>query len=108
MLLLSEVKIKMRTRYRRRWIGCLFALASLARIADAQPFDPARYRELAWRMIGPFRGGRTVAGRVWVPIFDEQPTGSIGALAVAPSDANVVYVGSGEGLQRPDLSVGDG
>jgi photosystem II stability/assembly factor-like uncharacterized protein len=85
-------------------------------------------------MIGPFRGGRTVAvtgvpgqpnvfymapnnggvwkstdaGRVWTPIFDDQPTGSIGALAVAPSDPNVLYAGSGEGLQRPDLSVGDG
>ncbi len=89
---------------------------------------------LRWRMIGPFRGGRTVAaagiadqpnvfivavnnggvwkttdaGRVWTPIFDDQPTGSIGALAIAPSDPNIIYVGSGEGLQRPDLSVGDG
>ena len=85
-------------------------------------------------MIGPFRGGRTVAasgipgntnvfyaaannggvwkttdaGRVWTPIFDDQPTGSIGALAVAPSRPDTLYVGSGEGLQRPDLSVGDG
>ncbi len=85
-------------------------------------------------MIGPFRGGRTVAisgipgkpnvfymapnnggvwettdyGRTWNPIFDDQPTGSIGALAVAPSDPNIIYVGSGEGLRRPDLSVGDG
>src|SRR5437660_9206321 len=85
-------------------------------------------------MIGPFRGGRTVAavgvhgtpttfyigvnnggvwkttdyGRTWNPIFDDQPTGSIGAIAVAPSDPNTIYVGSGEGLQRPDLSVGDG
>src|SRR5690242_18226844 len=85
-------------------------------------------------MIGPFRGGRTVPaagvpgqpnvfyvgvnnggvwktedyGRVWRPIFDDQPTGSIGALAIAPSDPNVIYVGSGEGLQRPDLSTGDG
>ena len=47
-------------------------------------------------------------GRTWKPIFDDQPTGSIGAIAVAPSDPNVIYVGSGEGLQRPDLSVGDG
>ena len=87
-----------------------------------------------WRMIGPFRGGRTRAvagvpdqpnvfyvgvvnggvwkttdfGRTWNPIFDDQPTGSIGALAVAPSDPNIIYVGSGEGLHRPDLSVGDG
>src|SRR5439155_24508277 len=44
----------------------------------------------------------------WVPIFDSQPTGSVGAVAVALSDPNVVYVGSGEGLHRPDLSVGDG
>ncbi len=85
-------------------------------------------------MIGPHRGGRTVGatgvpgqpnlfyigvnnggvwksddyGRVWTPIFDDQPTGSIGALAVAPSNPNIIYVGSGEGLQRPDLSTGDG
>jgi photosystem II stability/assembly factor-like uncharacterized protein len=47
-------------------------------------------------------------GRVWTPIFDEQPTGSIGDLAVAPSNPNVIYVGTGEGVQRPDLSTGDG
>jgi photosystem II stability/assembly factor-like uncharacterized protein len=96
--------------------------------------DPARFAEMRWRSIGPFRGGRTVAavgipsqpnvfyigvnnggvwkttdaGRVWVPIFDDQPTGSIGAIAIAPSDPNVIYVGSGEGLQRPDLSTGNG
>ena len=50
----------------------------------------------------------TDAGRVWKPIFDDQPTGSIGTIAIAPSDANVIYVGSGEGLHRPDLSTGDG
>ena len=100
----------------------------------AQGYDPAMFRELHWRLIGPFRGGRTVAisgvpgqqnvfymapnnggvwkstdyGRTWTPIFDDQPTGSIGALAVAPSDPNTIYVGSGEGLRRPDLSVGNG
>jgi len=47
-------------------------------------------------------------GRTWRPVFDDQPTGSVGALAVAPSDPAVIYVGSGEGLQRPDLSTGDG
>ena len=47
-------------------------------------------------------------GRTWNPIFDREPTQSIGAIAVAPSDPNVIYVGSGEGLHRPDLSVGDG
>src|SRR5579884_1344088 len=96
--------------------------------------DPSRYSDMRWRLVGPFRGGRTVgaagvagqpnlfyigvnnggvwkttdAGRTWTPIFDGQPTQSIGALAVAPSDPNVIYAGSGEGLQRPDLSVGDG
>jgi len=106
---------------------------------SAQPYDPAMYQELRWRMIGPFRGGRTVAisgvpgqpnvfymapnnggvwkttdfGRTWNPIFDGQPnddhrSGSIGALAVAPSNPNTIYVGSGEGLRRPDLSVGNG
>ena len=89
---------------------------------------------MRWRNVGPFRGGRTRAvcgvasqpnvfyaaavnggvwkstdyGRTWNAIFDREPTGSIGAIAVAPSDPNIVYVGSGEGLYRPDLSVGDG
>src|ERR1700691_1006669 len=101
---------------------------------SAQQYDPSMYQELRWRMIGPFRGGRTVSisgipghqnifymapnnggvwkstdfGHTWNPIFDDQPTGSIGALAVAWSDPNTIYVGSGEGLRRPDLSVGDG
>src|SRR5213592_1149490 len=109
--------------------GCLllFATSLFAR-------DPNTFSDMRWRMIGPFRGGRTVAavgvrqqpnvfyigvnnggvwkttdyGRIWTPIFDSQPTGSVGAIAVAPSDPNVIYVGSGEGLQRPDLSTGDG
>ena len=96
--------------------------------------DPSLYGDLRWRHVGPFRGGRTVGaagvvqqpnvfyigvnnggvwkttdyGLTWTPIFDEQGTQSIGTVAVAPSDPNIVYAGSGEGLQRPDLSVGDG
>lgn len=92
------------------------------------------FGELRWRMIGPHRGGRTKAatgvpqqpnvfyacatnggcwkttdyGHVWAPIFDAQPTGSVGSIAVAPSNPDIIYVGSGEGLQRPDLSTGDG
>ncbi|HEY1340913.1 MAG TPA: glycoside hydrolase, partial [Bryobacteraceae bacterium] len=106
----------------------------LASAASAASYSPALFSELRWRSIGPQRGGRTKSaagvpsqpnvfyigvcnggvwkttdyGRTWFPIFDDQPTGSIGAVAVAPSDPNVIYVGSGEGLQRPDLSVGDG
>ena len=47
-------------------------------------------------------------GRTWQPIFDDQPTGSVGAMAVSVSNPDIIYVGSGEGLHRPDLSVGDG
>ena len=47
-------------------------------------------------------------GNTWRPIFDDQSSGSVGAIAVAPSDSNILYGGSGEGLQRPDLAVGDG
>ncbi|HMA30074.1 MAG TPA: glycoside hydrolase, partial [Thermoanaerobaculia bacterium] len=121
----------------RRRLSLLLSFATqlvLAASAIAQPFPETLFSEMRWRMIGPFRAGRTVAasgipgntnvfyaaannggvwkttdaGRVWTPIFDDQPTGSIGALAVAPSRPDTLYVGSGEGLQRPDLSVGDG
>jgi photosystem II stability/assembly factor-like uncharacterized protein len=96
--------------------------------------SPTLFSEMRWRAIGPNRAGRTKsaaghpshpytfyigvcnggvwkttdAGRTWKPIFDDQETGSIGSVVVAPSDPNVIYVGSGEGLARPDLSVGDG
>ena len=104
------------------------ALSAAAQVA------PARYDCLTWRCIGPYRGGRTVGadgivskpnvmfigvnnggvwkttdyGHTWNPIFDDQPTGSVGCLAVAQSRPDTIYVGSGEGLQRPDLSIGDG
>src|SRR6266852_2166838 len=72
--------------------------------ANAQQFDQKLYSEMRWRCIGPFRGGRTVA----VSGVPRQPNGFVGALAVAPSDPNIIYVGSGEGLQRADLATGDG
>src|SRR5574341_1567094 len=109
------------------------ALASLPRI-HAQQVPEKMFQEMRWRMIGPFRASRTRAvagvpsqpnlfyvgvvnggvwksddyGRTWEPIFDAQPTQSIGDIAVSPSDPNVIYVGTGEGLPRPDLSLGDG
>src|SRR5438105_12968101 len=105
--------------------ACVAALVTLA-FAQSRDASPP-VNEMRWRPIGPFRGGRTKAitgvasqpnvfyigavnggvwkttdfGRTWTPIFDDQPTGSIGAIAVAPSDPNIVYVGSGEGLARP-------
>ncbi len=122
----------------RRFIVALSAAALVwvapPAVAQTQTVSPSLYQSLCWRFIGPLRGGRTVAldgvasepnvfyigavnggiwktqdaGRTWTPIFDREPTGSIGAIAVAPSDPRIVYAGSGEGLQRPDLAVGDG
>jgi photosystem II stability/assembly factor-like uncharacterized protein len=106
----------------------------LSAVASWTQVPENTYQELHWRMIGPFRGGRTRAasgvpgqpnvyyvgqvnggvwksddyGRTWNPIFDHESSQSIGAIAVATSDPNIVYVASGEGLHRPDLSVGDG
>jgi len=112
------------------WLGSLVAAPPLS----AQAFDQRLFGEMRWRSIGPYRAGRTRAvagvpsqpnvfymgvcnggvwkttdyGRTWRPIFDDQPTGSIGAITVSPSNPDVIYVASGEGLRRPDLSVGDG
>ncbi|PYP52663.1 MAG: hypothetical protein DMD39_06535 [Gemmatimonadetes bacterium] len=98
------------------------------------PVSPDLYSGLRWRMIGPFRGGRVAAatgvpgrpnefyfgavnggvwktidgGRVWFPIFDGQSTASIGAISVATSDPNIVYVGSGESTLRDSVGYGNG
>ncbi len=111
----------------------LVALAFSSALATAQ-IDPDTFDHLDWRLVGPFRGGRVLAaagvpdqpqhfyfgavnggvwesndaGRTWQPIFDDQPVGSIGALAIAPSDPNVIYVGSGEADMRSDIAQGDG
>jgi len=111
----------------------LAVVGSYQAISGAEPNQDFG-QALHWRNIGPFRGGRTRAvagvpsqpnvfyiaqvnggvfkttdyGRTWQPIFDDQPTGSIGAMAVSPSNPEIIYVGSGEGLHRPDLSIGDG
>ncbi|MEP6732102.1 MAG: glycoside hydrolase [bacterium] len=115
----------------RRFVLAAVLVAAVAPASIAQT-DPAA--AMRWRSIGPVRAGRARAlagvpsqpnvfyigfdnggvwrstdyGSTWLPLFDEQPTGSIGAIAVAPSDPNIIYVGSGAGIIRPDLAVGDG
>ena len=94
----------------------------------------ALHTALRWRLLGPFRGGRVAAatgvpgrphefyfgavnggvwktidgGRIWTPIFDAQPVASIGAIAVAPSAVNTIYVGTGESTPRDSMGFGNG
>jgi photosystem II stability/assembly factor-like uncharacterized protein len=113
----------------------VFVWLVLATISSyGQSIPKSQYQELQYRLIGPFRASRTVGavgvpsqpnvfymgvnnggvwktddyGRTWKPIFDSAPTGSVGDVAVSPSHPDIIYVGSGEGLHRPDLGVGDG
>jgi len=104
---------------------------ALSRAQDLSKQDLAPFH---WRLIGPFRGGRALAvagvgqfpnryyfgsvdggvwesnnaGRTWIPIFDRQNVGSIGAIAVALSDPSIVYVGTGEADMRSDIALGNG
>lgn len=100
----------------------------------AQSIPSNLFDGMKWRLVGPFRGGRAeavagipgnskvyyfgaVAGGVfktsdggasWTPLFDHEHVSSIGAIALAPSDPNIVYVGTGEQCLRNDISFGDG
>src|SRR5215469_12563219 len=102
-------------------LALFFSVLSLRLPLRAQA-DASQFSEMRWRLIGPFRAGRvtavagvpgdpntyyfgtpgggvwktTDAAQVWQPIFDSERVASIGALAVAPSDSNVLYVGTGE------------
>ncbi len=117
-----------------RLCALLLLTACCSGPAEGQTLSPSLYSGLQWRLLGPFRAGRVVAvsgvpgsdrtfffggvdggvwkttdaGTLWQPMFDEQPVGSIGALAVAPSDPDVVYAGTGESDIRSDLASGDG
>ena len=110
------------------------AAAALALPVAAQTVNPALFSDLDYRLIGPFRGGRAVAvsgipgdgttfffgavdggiwkttnaGTTWKPIFDGQPVGSIGALAISPSNPKIIYAGTGETDIRSDLASGQG
>lgn len=108
-------------------------LAVAALPVTAQQVDRKTFGGLNWRLIGPNRGGRVEAvagvpgtrifyfgavaggvwksedaGQTWTPIFDREPIASIGAIAIAPSDPNVIYVGTGEPCLRGDISYGNG
>jgi photosystem II stability/assembly factor-like uncharacterized protein len=114
-------------------VAVSLSLALFTAMAAAQP-DASLISGLRWRMIGPFRGGRSIAvsgiegqpntyyfgavgggvwkttngGETWEPLFDHQPIGSIGALAIAPSNPDVIYAGTGEADLRSNLTYGDG
>jgi photosystem II stability/assembly factor-like uncharacterized protein len=118
----------------RRFITSASLFLSLSSAAFAAPVAPSWLQGLQWRTIGPFRGGRALAatgvvgepahfyfgavnggvwethdaGRTWTPIFDDLSVASIGAIAVAPGDPRVIYVGSGEADMRSDIAQGDG
>ncbi len=115
----------------RCYVPLFFIL--LATVCNAA-VPAALLQSLHWRGIGPYRGGRTLAitgvpgepehfyfgavnggvfesldaGRTWDPIFDQVGVGSIGALAVAPSNPNIVYVGTGEADMRSNIAEGAG
>ncbi|HWU78115.1 MAG TPA: hypothetical protein VN043_16575 [Rhodanobacter sp.] len=117
----------------RRCVAVL-ALGLATALTAHATVDPLLYQSLSWRSIGPFRGGRVLtvagipgdsrhfyfgavdggvwatadAGRTWQPIFDSGNVGSIGALALAPSDPKTIYVGSGEADMRSDIAHGNG
>ena len=122
-----------RNRVIRIATGTLLGLC-LNSVLNAQEISPSLYSEMQWRMIGPFRAGKvnavagvpgnpavyyfgadgggvwktTDGGTVWKPIFDKQPVASIGALALAPSNPNIIYVGTGTNTISGDTSYGEG
>jgi photosystem II stability/assembly factor-like uncharacterized protein len=115
-------------------LGIIVVVVAGAAISAAQSFDSSLWKPMRWRLIGPQRGGRTLAvggvagnpevyylgavaggvwkttdgGNVWTPLTDSTDIRSIGAIAVAPSDPNIIYVGTGESCMRGDISFGDG
>ncbi len=122
------------SRFARSVVLLGLFVAALVPVVFAQSVDQKLDSERHWRHIGPPRAGRARAlsgvpgqpnvfyigfdnggvwrstdfGSTWIPLFDSQPTGSIGAIAVAPSNPNIIYVGTGAGIIRPDLATGDG
>jgi photosystem II stability/assembly factor-like uncharacterized protein len=116
----------------------VYAIEAPAPVASAgqsaSPVNQSLFQALQWRGIGPYRGGRALAvagipgdpttfyfgavaggvwkttdgGATWLPLTDQTSISSVGAIAVASSDHNVIYVGSGEAAPRGDMTYGDG
>jgi photosystem II stability/assembly factor-like uncharacterized protein len=123
-----------KSMWRRVLVGIALAIVISALPGASQTLDPAQWKGLRWRLIGPSRGGRALAvagvqgnsnifyfgavaggvwktvngGDSWAPLTDSTDIRSIGAIAVAPSDPNVIYVGTGEACIRGDISYGNG
>jgi len=132
LLLLASTSFA-QTREKERKPAELQSDAQKTSSADTENEDP-QFKGMKYRLVGPFRGGRSltasgVAGdpntyyfgstgggvwkstdgaMTWAAVFDKETVGSIGSLAVAPSDPNVVYVGTGEACIRGNISHGDG
>src|SRR5215831_17434918 len=134
----ASLMLPARTKIMLRSLIAIFFFACLPCSGIGQqttaPATAVDLSGLRWRMIGPFRGGRSIAvsgvqgdannyyfggvgggvwktqngGLTWKPIFDNEPIASIGAIAVAPSDANIIYVGTGEADFRSNLTYGNG
>jgi len=126
----------MRHICKRASLFCLFVLASfVGQIAlAATKYDESLFKGMKWRSIGPYRGGRVLAvtgipgdpytfyfgsvgggvwrttdgGLNWNPLFDKEAVSSVGAIAVAESNRNVIYVGTGEACIRGNISYGNG
>src|SRR6266436_3733611 len=125
--------LRRRERIVRIAAGTLLGLCTIG-LLSAQEISPSLYSEMQWRMIGPFRAGKvnavagvpgnpgvyyfaadgggvwktTDGGVVWKPIFDKEPVASIGAIALAPSNPDIIYAGTGVNTIFADSSYGDG
>jgi photosystem II stability/assembly factor-like uncharacterized protein len=110
------------------------ATAAPPAATSAPAVNPGYFGALRWRSIGPYRGGRALAvtgvpgsastfyfgavaggvwkttdgGGTWKPLTDDTPISSVGAIAVAPSNHDIIYVGTGEAAPRGDITYGDG
>src|SRR5579863_438602 len=130
----SEVRVKSFRQPVTYFLAVCALIFPVCIAVQAQQVDPKTYGGMKWRLIGPFRGGRAITvagvpsqpytyyfgavsggvwkttdgGLSWDPLFDKQSISSIGAIAVADSDPNVIYAGSGEACIRGNISFGDG